>query len=450
MRFGLKVTVATAMAVAVWSGAGSAGASAAEITPDKIQVSGADQKVYINVSNIRNEEIMFGMATDRTSSSKTIFKVSTWDVFETGTQNEIAVDLSKLSNIKDNFVAIKTDSMEVPIIVKIPAVKKYASATYNGIDYELEFKIGKDAKTAAGATSYEWRTPYSSWKTPSNAEKLASGVASNVFDEFKYQGATLYIRTPGDARGVVTKNTTYTSAVYYNSIDRTEKNVQVYNAGSFPGKEAKLNIAKQANGPSISAQYTAGTVKLPTSLQYRIVTIVNGVKTIPNNFENGKDTNAITIKSLLATATQGILEARTVAKPNTTTPYKGKPASKWTRVLLYNLNELQVKNKGTDVCSASVIDASENEVFDIKSTDDGKISISTKDSNTKDSYQIVVTDKNPDSNIDKKQIATLTKSKPVIIERKEGNSVYIRRTASSSTKTWLSDFIKIGTANTIK
>ena len=61
---GLKVTAFTAIALAVWASAGSADASAvtmgnAPISPADIQTSGENQKVYIDVSKLDKEEVMF-------------------------------------------------------------------------------------------------------------------------------------------------------------------------------------------------------------------------------------------------------------------------------------------------------------------------------------------------------------------------------------------------------
>ena len=351
---GLKVTTATAIAFAVWAGIGSVGASAAAvITADDIETSGEEQKVYIDVSHLEKEEVMFGMATKGKKSGKTTFKVSSWDIFEVDdeTDDKIIVDLSKLSNIRDNFVAIKTDDMEVPLIVKIPAVPKAAIATYNGAEQKLEFKIGEKKTSLEPASTYEWRTPYSSWNRPS--EQLSKGIAENVFDEFKYQGATLYIRTPGASKSAI-KETTDTTLTDVYDASNIDKKIKVYDAGSFPGKEAKLNISKQANGPSVAAKYTSGTLTLPSASEYRVVTIVDGVKAIPDKLTSNSSRTSVAITKLLATgssiAESGVLEVRTV--PNTT---KKKPASKWTRIPLSSVNDLKVN--GTDGWDGHIVSA---------------------------------------------------------------------------------------------
>lgn len=445
---GLKVTAATAIAFAVWAGMGSDLASAsAVITPSDIETSGEEQKVYIDVSHLDKEEVMFGMATKGKKVGKTTFKVSAWDIFEVGsgdeTDGKIIVDLSKLSNIKDNFVAIKTDDMEVPLIIKIPAVPKAAIATYNGAKQELEFKTGEKKTSTQPASAYEWRTPYSSWNRPS--EQLSGGIAENVFDEFKYQGATLYIRTPGAAKAAI-KETTDTDLTDAYDASNIDKKVKVYDAGSFPGKEAKLNISKQANGPSVAAKYTSGTLTLPSSSEYRVVTIAaNGVKSIPDKLTSNSSRTSVAITSLLATgssiAESGVLEVRTI--PNTT---KKKPASKWTRIPLSSVNDLKVNGADSwdgDVVSAKVTDSDSDgkEVIQITKNADNSISITNA---SEDSYQIIVTTQAEVPTIDTKYTNRLNQAPIKINADKQGQYVYIRKAGDSRTKTWVSNYIKIG------
>lgn len=452
---GLKITAITAMAIAVWTGAGSIDASAtvtmgnAHIAPEDIQVSGKEQKVYINVSNLKNEEVMFGMATKGSKSDKITFKVSAWDIFEISSQEEkeIAVDLSKLSNIKDNFIAIKTDSMEVPIIIKIPKVPKAASVTYNAASHELEFKVGEKKSEAElkAAIDYEWRTQYSNWNSPKDAEEqLTNGVAKKTFDEFKYQGATLYIRTPGEPKAPIkeTEDTDIKAKGAYDA-NNIDKKITVYDAGSFPGKEAKLNIAKQANGPSVAAKYTSGTLTLPSSAEYRVVTIENGVKNIPNLTSNPTRTS-VPITNLLpssSVATQGILEVRT---KESNTGKKPKAASKWTRIPLSNVSELKVSGADGDITNSKVTDSKNIKILEItKNTD--SISIANQ---TDDSYQIVVMAETETPKIDTRQTYRLSGKATVTIRNdKNGQIVYIRKAGDSRTKTWVSNYVKIGKVN---
>lgn len=448
---GLKVTAFTAIALAVWASAGSADASAvtmgnAPISPADIQTSGENQKVYIDVSKLDKEEVMFGMATKGHKSGKTTFKISAWDIFEVDNQDVIEVDLSKLSNIKDNFIAIKTDSMEVPIIVKIPAVPKAGSVTYNAASHELEFKVGAKGNLKA-ANDYEWRTPYSNWNSPNEndaEEQLSDGVAKKVFDEFKYQGATLYIRTPGAPKAAIkeTEDTELKEAYDASNID---KKVTVYDAGSFPGKEVKLNIAKQANGPSVAAKYTSGTLTIPSSAEYRVVTIENGVKKIPEEkeWESNDARKSVSITDLLPSsgiATQGVLEVRT--KENTTAK-KPRAASKWTRIPLSNASELKVNDADGDIINSIVSDSTHEKILEIKkSEDNSSISITNL---TDASYQIVIAAQEP--KIDTKPTARLSKAPITIRNDKNGQNVYIRKAGDSRTKTWVSDYIKIGKVN---
>lgn len=449
---GLKLTAATAMALVIITGVKSIDASAAAIiTPKDIKTSGKDQKVYIDVQDMKNtnEEVMFGMATKGKKSDDITFRVSAWDIFEVGNNDKIAVDLSKLSNIKDNFVAIKTDAMDVPIIIRIPAVPKIVTAEYDAAEQILKFKTGTSRTSLEPAKGYEWRTPYSNWNSSSDSEKLSDdGETKKVFDEFKYQGATLYIRTPGAAEAGITETTDDDLKNKKTCDASSGKEVTVYDAGSFPGREAKLNIAKQANGPSVAAKYTSGTLTLPASSEYRVVTIVNGVKTIPDKPTDNDSRVSVSIKDLLTksstgssiAAEEGILEVRT--KENTT-GRKPKAASKWTRVFLSNSNDLEVTGADGDILNATVKDSDNNTILKITKDDNNDISVENL---TEDSYQIVVMQGTKVPEVDAKY-TRLNKKSTITIKNESGQTVYIRKSGDSRTKTWVSDYVKIGTIN---
>ncbi len=152
-----------------------------------------------------------------------------------------------------------------------------------------------------------------------------------------------------------------TADTYYSNVydaNNLDNKLDVYVSGKLPGKISKLNIAKQANGPSVSVQYTAGTLTLPKAAEYRVL-----VKNDNNSYSfkefdvtkdgqaTGKETIVLTdetkatkgvrIDTMLGTpdnpATSGaigILEVRTKAKENNSSPKKAKCASKWTRINL--------------------------------------------------------------------------------------------------------------------
>jgi len=461
IRKGLRIAVVTAATMAVWAGAGKDNAKAA-VTAGDIEASGEEQKLYVNSAN--DKELMFGIAKKGKKSGKTVFKVSAWDVYETSGNGRVSIDLAKLSNIRENFAAVKTDDMEVPLIIRFPAVPKSTVATYNGALQELELKAGANKAGATAVSSYEWRTSYGSWHTPGTAEQLVSGKVKGVFKEFQYQGAVLYLRTPGAKLAKVTETAdTSLKTVYYS--EDTSKTVTVYDAGKLPGKEAKLNIAKQANGPFVSVQYKTGTLTLPKSSEYRVVTVSNGITTIPDGvIKNQSVKKGVTVTELLASDAieKGVLEVRVEKKES-----KKKPASKWTRIQLEKPASLDTS--GTDTIKAKPASPTNGlyqwggaGIKDVKimapasgsvlvkaeyeANNKGVYSIvltSTSDS----AYQIVIMDKEEMPSASAKTRSLRAKSTLKLSGLKDGQVVYIRKTGNNKTKTWAGRYTKFGTVD---
>ena len=232
----LQWTAVAAFAVTACTWAGADNASAA-VTAADIEVSGTAQKMYVNVS--QDKEMVFGTATRSRKSGKVVFKVSAWNLYETGSSQRAEIDLSKLSNVKDNYIAVKTDDMEVPVIVKIPANDKVSSVRYNGATQELEIKTGASRTSLKAASDYEWRTVYSNWQTPDETEKLADGKVSGVFGEFQFQGGTLYIRTPGEGLSKITETSDNELKDCYDAgnIDKAVKEAAEFEAQDKKRKE---------------------------------------------------------------------------------------------------------------------------------------------------------------------------------------------------------------------
>ncbi len=459
----LKLAAVAVCSVAAWAGAGTNNASAS-VNASDIQASGTSQKMYVNTSE--DKELFFGTATRSKRAGKVVFKVSAWNLYELGDSTRAEIDLSKLSNVKDNFIAVKTDDMEVPVIVRIPATDKVSVVTYNGATQELDIKTGANKQNLKAASAYEWRTVYSNWQVPEASKQLTDGKAQGMFGEFQYQGATLYLRTPGGELSGVTETTDIDLRNSYDA-NNTDKAVKVYDAPKLPGKETKLNIAKQANGPSVSVQYNAGTLTLPKLSEYRIVTISDGDMVIPGSVtKNTSVKKGVTVDELLpGTSEEGILEVRT--EPNTS---KKKCASKWTRIPLEKPDTLDTA--GNDEIAAKPAAPSDG-LYKWGGGGIKNVTITNSDSssgtktvlvnaeyksgskgydvvlsNTSDnSYRIAVMDKEekPGNNASAK--ALKAKASLTLSGLKDGQVIYIRQEGNSRTKTWAGEYTKFGTVD---
>ena len=76
----------------------------------------------------------------------------------------------------------------------------------------------------------------------------------------------MYIRTPGEGLSKITETSDNELKDCYDA-GNIDKAVKVYDAPRLPGRETKLNIAKQANGPSVSVQYSEYSSEIKQTLR---------------------------------------------------------------------------------------------------------------------------------------------------------------------------------------
>lgn len=314
----LQGTALTALAAAAWMGAGSTDASAEVVPMNDVMFDG--EKLFIQAEE-SDHEIMVGVA--KVSNDKA--KVSAWDVYEYE-DGYVEVDLSKLNAGNDNYIAVKTDDMSQPFFVKIAAASKQTKVTVDKATAkikEIKTKVGK-----AGASAVDLKKTAIEWRTAIGGGYNSEDNAEVDFSQYQYQGATIYVRTPAVCSGIAKDTKTLGNGD--DKKDTTTK-YDVYTVGSLPGKEGKVSIAKQANGPKVAVDYAKGTVKLPKGTFYRVVTENEGIVT------GGAvgDSKATPVADILSatygenktplTGDKAVVEVRKEATDK-------KCASKWTRV----------------------------------------------------------------------------------------------------------------------
>ena len=439
----LQGTALTALTAIAWFGAGSAGASAAVGIKDVV----FDEEGISLEVQFSDTELMAGIAkVDKNKKAK----ITAWDVYEQaeGTSTGKArIDLSKLNITKDNYIAIMTNDMTSPLFVKLSAATKKNKITFCANTARIsDFRAdGNDVK------EIDYRRTTDGWG--------ASGKVSELdFSGYQYQGATLYVRVKGINK--------LEAASDYDSIkdgqvgvvpagSTTEVNVDVYNVGSLPGKETKLNIAKQANGPSVPADYTKGTVTINKNLEYRVIK-ESGTATY--NALGSKEVK--TVAGLLeATATAqaedvAVLEVRKAAITNG----KGKCASKWTRIKIENPKELVLDSANTkDIKDATIeqpvtISASAGAIMEAgyklnsKQTEVTHLVLTSK---CEDNYEYYIGSSAPATG--DKAIRPIKKGKVINIKQADvsGKNIYIRLAGDKKTKRWAGAWKQVGTSITV-
>ena len=439
----LQGTALTAFAAIAWFGDGSANASASVSIQDVVF---DEEDISLEVQ-FSDTELMAGIAN---VDKKRKAKVTAWDVYEPAdgsNKGQAKIDLSKFNVTKDNYIAIMTNDMTIPLYIKVAAAAKKNSITFlNSTARISEFKA--DGKSIQ---EIDYRRATDAWG--------ASGKISELdFSEYQYQGAALYVRKKGinelsSAAGDYEKiKNGQVSVIPVGSTK--EVSADVYNIGSLPGKETKLNIAKQANGPSVSVDYKKGTVTINKSLEYRVIK-ESGTTTY--NAVGSKEVKAVA-ELLEATETApkadtAILEVRKAAATNG----KGKCASKWTRVKIENPKELLLDSSTKDIKDATIeqpviISTSAGAIMEAgyklnnKKTEVTNLVLTNK---CEDNYEYYLGSSVPAAG--DKAIKPIRKGKTINIKKGDvsGKNIYIRLAGDKKSKRWAGAWKQIGTNITI-
>ena len=482
----LQGTALTALAAVAWAGVGTTDAAAADVpaansfpVQDISFELGEEEEGYIGVKieapTDNTKEIMVGIGSFNESKKTIKIADNAWSVYDVCKIGQkpvqtgngywtyvpvmgADVDLSKLSVTKDNYIAIKSESTD-PVYFRISASITKQKYTYNAGTNAIDFtKFEQGNSKTAGTLTKDNTTLYyrtqggsSYWQYVNCYDNGKFDANNKVFQEYQYQGATLYLRVAGNTN-VLNDESKITGGVK----DANDKSANptvydFYQAGYMPSKEVKLNIAKQANGPSVSANYLTGEVKIPNNTEYRVIASGGAIDkegTEKDPYSKGSGSN-VKVADLLKFATEatgatsGTIEVRKAA----TTNGKGKAASKWTRVSIEMPDPIDVTgatqngvavegelNKDTVISVTAGAIALKD-----KTTIEATINNKTKATNgikvkvpTDCKYGVVVT-------VGSKTVTVKNDGKEKTIKATAGAEVKIHKAGDKKTKAWAND-----------
>lgn len=445
----LQGTALTAFAVVAWLSAGSVDASA-EVSISDVTFDEQDASLEIKFTG---PELMAGIASvDRNRNAK----VAVWDIFEQGegaNKGTAKMDLSKLSVVKDNYIAIMTNDMEVPFYIKLAATAKSNKITFRADTAKIStFKADNNDKVE----DVQYRRTTDAW-----TNKTVK-ISETEFSEYQYQGAVLYFRVPGIDKlsGITTSAQASDAKDPYEGLKEDQvinagnnamvPKSDVYNIGSLPGKEVKLNIAKQANGPSVPVDYKKCKVTIKKKLEYRVIKESGIVSYAAIGSDAVKDVSGILGASDGSEAApSAILEVRKAA----VTKGRLKCASKWTRVQLeeskalafaagtVDINAATTDNPVTiSTASGAVIEAGYK--LNTKKTAVTYLYLTNK---TSDNYEFYLGSAVPA--VGDKAIKTIKGNKTANLKKDDvgGKNIYIRIAGDKKTKRWAGEWTKAGT-----
>lgn len=446
------------------------------------------------------KEILVG--TGKANVKKKTITVSNWDIYEPASDGSVKVDLSKLKNTVDNYLVLGTNTTNNVSIVKIPIAAKITKVKFDAKKAVLQAGYGANSSEAAlkeltvdSGAVFEYRTAYSDWTD------MVSTVNSNStlpdFSFYQQNGSQLYVRLKGDdgkgeGGNVDELKQNNDEKLSYNG----QSEIPVYVAPHLPGKEVKVTIAAMAKGPSLTADFTNGTVKIPKNTEYRLVTTDESNKIYPETggtsaapadttttpapapaaayvktLSDGKAhsvTDILTGAHVAESVQKAALEVRK-------TETDKKPASKWNRLMIQRQLPLegQITVGGTiDVTAkpSGVPPQNPTQKYDggginkAEVHEDGKnvftIEYATTGSKTKTniikitnigkcSYELRVGGKDleaaPTEGKVTKIAAATTRAKTVTLKNvNDYSSIWIRRSGDKKTKNWATLWAKLG------
>lgn len=434
MKKVLQGTALTALAAAACVGVGSIDASAAPAGTykynDPAVTSGAADGPQLSVAADGAKEVMFGIATYNNNKKTVKIADNAWDVYDVDGSNPVVIDLSKISNTKDAYFAIKTEKASTPIYYKLAASVSKQKVTYDVSKQTAKVEVQKSSDTAK-TPSFEYRTQYGKW--------LAFTSETTSLKAYQAQGATLYVRAAAGAA-------TGTENVKDISKKKDGEDTAVTVLGYLPGKETKLNIAKQANGPTVTLDYVKGTVKLPKDTEYRFLTSTDGTSFGNASTPAPAETDVKGVSTYFASNTSAKAIALEVHKKAT----DKKPASKWTHIDLVKPeaivspapNATEVPKDGLEVANVAKItyDTDKNGKYSTKKS----VTIENK---VDGAINVVIGEESKVPDETEKSAKAIKKGGKASIKVETGKVVYARKAGDKSTSTWASAYTNIGKIN---
>lgn len=459
------LVLATAAVVSVVSPSADASAALSDST---VKVNAANQTITVNADGYKEIGFSIASVNAKTGIIKSAAD-SAWEWHDVGADKSVVIDLSSLSNTKDNFVQIKTDTKET-MTIKIPAVNTKVKAVYDAAANTVTvLDTTTDKKGVAVADTIEFKNKYGNWSEYEGTASLAGYV---------YKGAALTFRIAANHSDAIAAQGEKDAKISY-QISKTEKEeVPYYVANAFPGKEVKVSVKKLANGPKIAANYVKNTITVPKGAEYRITGVNDSAL---GDWRQLTDiTKAEQLDATREAVVEGTIEVRTKAVAAEGTK-AGKPASKISRLSFNAVDVLTVTpyTEGTwtsDEVSAINAEPVKGEVTKATLKQGDKtlpitveyVTATNKTTgvtsttaikiinNSTDAYQVYV-NKEADGKAPAIGVrgavavgaATVKgeelKAKEVTIKNCDGAQIYITKVGNAKTATWASGFVGLGT-----
>lgn len=452
------LVLATAAVVSVVSP--STDASAAVLSETTVKVNAVNQTLTVKASGCK--EVGFSVATvnAKTGIIKPVAD-SAWEWHDVEAGKDVVIDLSSLSNTKDNFVQVKTDTEE-RMTIKIPAVNTKVKAAYDAAANTVTVLDTTTNKAGVAVTDkIEYKNKYGSWAEYTGAAALES---------YTYKGAALTFRIAASASDAVAAKGADDAKIAYQVTKTETVEEPYYIASAFPGKEVKVSVKKLANGPKIAANYVKNTITIPKGAEYRITSI--DATALGTWTQLADITKAEALDAATVAAKAGTIEVRTKAVAGDDKK-AGKPASKVSRLSFDAVEVFNAKiadatkqlllngNSLTDIDVADVTVGDNGITVEYARDKKGNATGIIITNNTTDAYQVFV-DKDAKYGAGKTPVvpagdvkavavgaATVkgetTTAKKVTIAKCDNAQIFIRKAGNAKSAVWATAYIGLGT-----
>lgn len=289
-------------------------ASASSIPASAISIDYDAQRLIIQESANTNLQIFYSVPKIKVVKKKdsngivtkqNVLSDSTWECYDYDKTNGVTIDLSNLNRTRDNYIQVKGDKEADLVTIKIPAILNKVAASYDGATDTVIMNDITDKRNPLPIQNktLEYKIANSGWKT----------YAGDDFSYYQVRGAALTFRITADPKKALQASALTTIA---DIVDGDGKNINAYVAGSFPGKEVKIRIAKQASAPKITVDYAGHLFQLPKNTEYRVIAGGKISEWTASDVSGVKILNLLDLAAQIGKNTSASLEVRTKAVGN--------------------------------------------------------------------------------------------------------------------------------------
>ncbi|MCD7825737.1 MAG: hypothetical protein LUH14_07250 [Clostridiaceae bacterium] len=465
---------AVAFTAALSVGVNGASADASSIDPSNVSVDFESQtltysgsgntKFYVGVPSVSVKTS--GSSSTVTVKSKTATEydcerdggniVDGSIVYKYGT----TVDLSSLAVTKDIYLQVYGNNDTDPILIKIPAAISKLKGTVSLATTDADGNVTvnengavnvvinntTDTKNPVAVTNVEYSTASGNWTDYS---------AEDDFSSYAKLGTTLRFRVKASEAETLGESEALGDYTVYPL------------AGSFASNEVKVKISKAANGPKATIDYSAHTIKVASTVEYRINSSaeLGEFTTAEAAIAADKTVGELSGKTYVLKADVLGLTDGTYAELDVRTPASAKKVTS-------NITEYSLAAKA-DLAAKAADDGEAVEDGDTvlnvgvySSTDDGatpdvtctavdiskakyKVVISNSSAYA---YEVALADKADASAIGKAtKISAAGKNgaSSKTLTATEGQYIFIRRSGDSKAMLWSTDYVLMGQAKAI-